>query len=134
MISYPPGNSAFNIAERRMPELSYALAGVLLEHDHYGSHLDASGKTTDNELKRKNFQKAGEVCCELWNKIEIAEEKVVAVYDTEQIAKKAARMNYKWANEHVRQASYCIRSYDATISKCNMRTCNSFISKAFVLL
>lgn len=116
ICSYPPKNSAFNIAERRMPKLSYALAGVLLKHDHYGSHLDASGRTIDAELERKNFEKAGELCCELWNKIEIAKEKVVAVYDTKQLAKKPARMNYKWANEHVRQSTYCIQ-----IVRCNNR-------------
>src|SRR5690349_11479382 len=39
-----PGRSAFNMAERRMPSLSRAMAGLILPHDTYGMHLNASGR------------------------------------------------------------------------------------------
>ncbi|KAL9693760.1 hypothetical protein quinque_013045 [Culex quinquefasciatus] len=47
-----PGRSAFNVVERRMAPLSRQLSGVVLPHDRYGSHLDASGKTGDGRRKR----------------------------------------------------------------------------------
>ena len=57
------GLSAYHFIERRMAPLSAALAGVVLPHDHFGSHLDASGNTNDVELEKKNFQKADEILC-----------------------------------------------------------------------
>jgi hypothetical protein len=50
-----PGRSSFNRVERRMAPLSRELARLILQHDHYGSHLDNSGKTTDAELEYKNI-------------------------------------------------------------------------------
>jgi hypothetical protein len=38
-----------------MAPLSRELARLILQHDHYGSHLDNSGKTTDAELEYKNI-------------------------------------------------------------------------------
>ena len=65
MATHAPGNSAFNFVERRMAPLSKELAGVVLPHDHYGSHLDTAGKTVDPELERQNFQHAGETLAEV---------------------------------------------------------------------
>lgn len=42
-----------------MAPLSRDLAGLILPHDYYGSHLDNQGKTTDQELEKLNFGKAG---------------------------------------------------------------------------
>ena len=72
--------SAYHFIERRMFPLSAALAGVILPHDNFGSHLDASGNTTDAELEMKNFQKAGELLCELWNDIQIDNHIVKCTY------------------------------------------------------
>ena len=58
-LTHAPGNSAFNHVERCMAPLSKELAGVLLPHEHYGSHLDASGKTINDDLECRNFQHAG---------------------------------------------------------------------------
>ena len=64
-VTYAPGNSAFNQVERRVAPLSKELAGVILPHEHYGSHLDSSGKTIDEELERRNFKKAGTTLAEV---------------------------------------------------------------------
>jgi len=40
-------------------------------HDRYGSHLDSSGKTVDEELELKNFAEAGKVLAEIWSAEEI---------------------------------------------------------------
>ena len=62
------GLSAFNPAERRMSPLSHDLAGIILPHDTFGSHLDVQGKTIDVELEQKNFLAAQEVLAEVWSK------------------------------------------------------------------
>ncbi|GFO38799.1 hypothetical protein PoB_006530400 [Plakobranchus ocellatus] len=59
------GNSAFHPVERRVAPLSRDLAGVVLSHEHFGSHLDSSGKTVDEQMERQNFQHAGETLTEV---------------------------------------------------------------------
>ena len=54
------GLFAFHFIERRMAPLSLALAGVVLPHDNYDTHLDARGITIDPDLEVKNFRKAGD--------------------------------------------------------------------------
>ena len=44
------GNSAFNFIERYMSWLSRALSGVIIDHHHFGSHLNAARKTIDIEF------------------------------------------------------------------------------------
>jgi len=48
-----PGHSAFNRVERKMAPLSRELSGLILPHDHYGSHLDKKGDTVDPNLKKR---------------------------------------------------------------------------------
>ena len=62
-----PGRSAFNRVERRMAPCSNALAGVILDHEHFGTHLDDQGKTIDAELEIKNFDHAGKLKYFLFN-------------------------------------------------------------------
>ena len=52
------GNSAFRFVERRKPlfSLSKELAGVVLPQSSFGNHLDELRQTTDERLKRQNFQ------------------------------------------------------------------------------
>ena len=64
-LCHAPGNSAFNPVERRMAPLSRDLAGVVLPHENFGSHLNSAGKTIDEELERRNFQHAGETLAEV---------------------------------------------------------------------
>ena len=48
-----PGRSAFNRVERRMVK---ELSDVILEHDKFGSNLDAKGVTVDKDLELKTFE------------------------------------------------------------------------------
>ena len=66
VMTLASGMSAYNYVERRMAPLSKALAGILLPHDSFGSHLDSQNRTTDAELEKKNFRKVGEVLAEIW--------------------------------------------------------------------
>ena len=45
------------MVERRMAPLSHDLAGVVLPHDTYGTHLNDRNETIDKELEVKNFSK-----------------------------------------------------------------------------
>ena len=50
-----------------MAPLSRDLAGIILPHDHYGSHLDKAGTTIDEEKELQNFEYAGEVLAQIWS-------------------------------------------------------------------
>jgi hypothetical protein len=50
-----------------MAPLSHDLAGLILPHDHFGSHLNDSGVTINIELEKLNFRKAGQILAETWN-------------------------------------------------------------------
>lgn len=61
VVANAPGKSAYNRVERRMAPSSHGLFGVILQHDHFGSHLNSSEKTIDGDLEKRNFQHAGEI-------------------------------------------------------------------------
>ncbi|CAF1243948.1 unnamed protein product [Adineta steineri] len=80
VLTHAPGQSAYNVVERRMAPLSHDLAGLILPHDHFGTHLNDSGVTVNADLERTNFKKAGEVLAEVWCGSVIDEYSVVAEY------------------------------------------------------
>lgn len=63
-----------------MAPLSRELAGLVLPHESCGSHLDNNGRTIDDDLEKKNFQKAGEVLAEVWQKTVIDSHPVIAEF------------------------------------------------------
>ena len=65
--THAPGQSAYNAVERRMAPLSHDLAGLVLPYDKFGTHLDGSRRTMDEDLERRNFQGAGEILAEVWS-------------------------------------------------------------------
>ncbi|CAF2873837.1 unnamed protein product [Rotaria sp. Silwood2] len=67
ILTHAPGQSAYNIVERRMAPLSHDLAGLILPHDYFGSHLNESGGTINVDLEKLNFRKAGQMLAERWN-------------------------------------------------------------------
>ena len=46
-------SSASNRVERKMASLSRELSGLILQHDHYGSHYDKIGNTVDLQLGKR---------------------------------------------------------------------------------
>ena len=50
-----PGFSAYNRVERRMAPLSKDAAGIVLPFDKFGTHLNSSNKTIDEDLERKKI-------------------------------------------------------------------------------
>ncbi|CAF4111571.1 unnamed protein product [Rotaria sordida] len=50
-----------------MAPLSHDLAGLILPHYYFGSHLNESGVTVHVDLEKLNFRKAGQILAERWN-------------------------------------------------------------------
>ena len=85
-----PGRSVFNRVERRMIKFSKELSGVVLPHDHFGSHLNAKGKTIDKELKKK-FAYAGEILAKIWPAMIIDGHTVLAEFIREEADQKVIK-------------------------------------------
>ena len=126
-----PGRSAFNRVERRMAPLSRELSGLILPHEHFGSHLDSQGRTTDEALEKANFKMAGETLAEVWSQVVIDQFPTIAEYivpekcelDPESLITK----DTNWFQKHVRTSQYFTQ-----IVKCHdMQTCSSARSSYF---
>ncbi|GBP30809.1 hypothetical protein EVAR_82551_1 [Eumeta japonica] len=114
-----PGRSAYNRVERRMAPLSKRLAGVILPHEHFGSHLDDKGMTTDDDLEKRNFQHAGETLAEVWRDMKIDNYDVSAEYRQPEDSKQdPAEPNQAWYSIHVRESQYFLQ-----VVKCADESC-----------
>ena len=92
---------------------------MILPHDQFGSHLDASGKTTDTDLEEKKFQKAGEILCDIWNNISIDNHTVKCSYRKPTDGpKEIDPPNPDWFEKHCSISKYCLQ-----ISKCDDLSC-----------
>lgn len=120
VVTNAPGRSAFNRVERRMAPLSHELAGVILPHDHFGSHLDNQGRTIDEDLERENFKHAGEVLGKIWSGLSIDSYDVEALYvePGESRAFLNDETDPEWYAMHVRESQYLLQ-----IVKCNSLFC-----------
>lgn len=104
-----------------MAPLSHQLAGVILDYEHFGSHLDSQKKTVDIELEKQNFKYAGEVLCDLWNDMMIDKYPVFATYVDPEEADKINdpdKIDHFWFAKHVRSSQYLLQ-----IVKCNDESC-----------
>ncbi|CAG8602911.1 16527_t:CDS:2, partial [Gigaspora rosea] len=66
VVCFALHQSASNPVERRMAPLSHDLAGIILPHDTFGSHLDEQLKTANDELENRNFKAAGEILASVY--------------------------------------------------------------------
>ena len=117
------GLSAFNPVERRMAPLSHDVAGVILPHDAFGTHIN-SGVTVDEELEKQNFYKAAETLAEIWYR---------TVIDGHDVDARAMPLNQQfvapipdptWVSKHVQQTRYALQ-----IVKCgDSRCCEPFVT------
>ncbi len=100
-----------------MAPLSRKLAGLILKHDHYVSHLDCSGKTVDADLEKVNFKHIG-TPAEILNSVVIDRHPVVADYiDPIHSELGESQLNVddqNWFAENVRSSQYFLQ-----IVKCN---------------
>ena len=114
------GISAFNPVERRIAFLSRDLAGIVLPHDYCGNHLDSSGKTINQDLEVKNFQKTADVLSEVWEKTVIdgylVHCRAIPVGKTY----KSPNPDPVWVEKNSQQSRYCLN-----IVKCQDKLCCS---------
>ena len=122
-----PGRSAFNRYERRMAPFSKELSGVILDHEHFGSHLDNQGNTIDPELELKNFEYAGEIRSEIWSKLVIDGHPVVAEYIKDNSPHSPMQKSEDWKVEHIRESQYFLQIVKCLDSNC----CSPFRSSYF---
>ncbi|KAG8176720.1 hypothetical protein JTE90_003351 [Oedothorax gibbosus] len=101
-----PGRSAYNAVERRMAPFSRQLSGLVLPHDHFGKHLDSSGKTVDVEKEKKNFEAAANVLAEVWNATVIDDCPVVAKYQAPGSERTSAEVCQSWKRTYTRCSTY----------------------------
>ena len=80
MINQAPGQALFNIVQRRLAPMSHDLAGLILPHDHFGTHLNDMGVTQHAELEKENFKATGNILAEVWSMNVLDEYPVVAEY------------------------------------------------------
>ena len=106
-----PGRSAFNRVERRMAPLSRELSGVVLDHEHFGSHLDNNKRTTNPELEKKNFAHAGEILSNIWSQMIIDNFNVYAEYiePGKQESINCKEITREWYYSHVRESQYLLQ-------------------------
>lgn len=110
VITNAPGRNAYNRVERRMVPLSRELSGLILPHDHYGSHLSDDVKTIDAELEIKNFAFAGNTLAEVWSSMVIDQYPVTAEYvSSECTALEPELVSPEWYNIHVRESQYFLQ-------------------------
>lgn len=117
-----PGRSAFNRVERRMAPLSRELSGVIIPHDHFGSHLDSRCQTIDETLEKRNFEYAGNVLAEIFSNVVLDSHPVCAEYispkekeaedeleEEEEEADVSSKPSQLWYSIHVRESQYFLQ-------------------------
>ena len=101
-----PGRSALNRVERRMTPLSDNVAGVILPHDTFGSHIDSKGDTIDRDLEIKNFAYAGKVLGDIWSHTIINGFPTVSAFVDSEVNIDVIKKDEDWISKHVRQRGY----------------------------
>ena len=82
---------------------------MILEHQHFGSHLDSNNKTIDDELEKRNFEHDGRVLSEVWKSLEIDGFLVEAEYiGPEEHPAAELSVDEQWYTRHVRESQYSL--------------------------
>lgn len=133
-VMMPPGHSAYNPCERRMAPLSRDLCGIVLDHEHFGSHLDKNAKTIDEELEKRNFKHCGECLRDIWNETIIDNYEIKASWrdamNQDELELQYPPIDPQWYALHIRQGYYCLQ-----IVKCqDVECCKPFRSPLLSIL
>ena len=105
-----------------MAPLSKELTGLILPHDHYGSHLNERGNTIDSELEKTNFKFAGDTLAEIWSQLIVDNFPTVAEYidptESELQEQNFMSRDQKWYDVHVRTSQYLTQIVKCADNKC----------------
>ena len=125
VFTHAPGSSAYNPVERCMALLPKDTSGVILPFDTYGSHLNSSNVTVDENLERRNFKAAGEVLPSIWLDSVIDGHPVMAKYanvpEKEREVSVSDEVTEQWKSVHIRQSQYMLQ-----FAKCREKSCCKF--------
>ena len=70
-------------------------------------HLDSQNRTINAELEKKNFWKAGEVLAEIWRRLVMDGNPVVAEFAADQ--NEEVDVNHSWMKKHCRASQYMLQ-------------------------
>ena len=87
-----------------MVPFSKKLGGVLLEHKHFGAHLDDKGNTVDPQLELKIFEHAGKILVEVWSGMVIDGYPVIAKHIGDKASQIVKGISEKWRSSHARSS------------------------------
>ena len=124
VVITPRGYSAYNPCERRMAPLSHDICGLVLDHEHFGSHIGASGKIIDEELEKRNFFHAMNVLASIWSKTVIDKNPVYAEAIPIPEGNVALRVpheevsNLLWRSQHIMSSKYMLQIVKCTDVSC----------------
>ena len=110
-----------------MARLTKDTSGVILPFDTFGTHLNASNKTIDMELEKKNFKAAGEIVAESWSGSIINGHPIKARYVDPQERSIDTTETEAWKNVHVQQSQYMLQ-----IVKCTDKRCLTYFPERFL--
>jgi len=132
IVTNAPGRSAFNKVERKMAPLSKELTGLILLHDHYGSHLNERSITIDADLEKKNFKFAGVTLAEIWSKMIVDKFLTIAEYieptKSELLKENLLSMDQKWCDVHLQTSQYLTQIVKCMDNMCCLKPRNSYLS------
>ena len=112
-----PSRSTSSRVEQRMVKLSKKLSTVILEHDKFGSHLDAKGVTFDKDLELENFEYAGCTLAEIWFGLVIDGNPTVAEFIEDDAPVIMGTKSEEWKACHVQQSQYFLQIVKCTYPK-----------------
>ena len=125
VFTHAPGSNAYNPVEKCMALLSKDTSGVILPFDTYGSHLNSSNVTVDENLERRNFKAAGEVLPSIWLDSVIDGHPAMAKYanvpEKEREVSVSNEVTEQWKSIHIRQSQYMLQ-----FAKCREKSCCKF--------
>ena len=101
-----------------MALLSRELAGVILPHKTFGTHLDSNGETMDPELGRRNFEHVGKILADIWLKTVIDGKPTICEYIDSMASENVPIKDEEWLSQHIRQGQYCLQITKRGNEKC----------------
>ena len=94
------------------------MSGLILPHDHFGTHLDNNGRTIDTDLEIKNFEHAGGVLAEVWSSTVVNGHSVTAEFIDVEATSDITRKSEKWRAEHLRSSQYILQIVKCLDEEC----------------
>lgn len=94
-----------------MAPLSRDLAGLVIDHQQLGDHLNEKGETINIVLEKQNFAAAGKILEEIWSETVIDNYPTVAQYICPEDSEidDVEAMSPEWMSNHVRGSHYFLQ-------------------------